>query len=65
MADIDDDLTFAIAYALARQRKTLRSIPTHSGVEHLLLAARAVIRHLKLCGWRLEKRSARAYPTHR
>ncbi len=52
----DDDLAFDIAYALSRQRKVLRRIPDHKDIEHLRLAAKAVIRHLRLCGWRLDKK---------
>lgn len=57
-AEPDDRLAFDTAYALSRHRKVLRKTPDHDGVEHLTPVARAVIRHIALCGWRLSKRPA-------
>jgi len=51
----NDDLVFAIAFALTRRRGELKRIPTHDGIRYLEPAARAVIEHLLRCGWQIER----------
>ncbi len=58
MSDYDDDRTlgFDIAYELSCHRKKLERIPSHDSIAHLRPIAEAVIRHIRRCGWRIDKR---------
>ncbi|TVQ35663.1 MAG: hypothetical protein EA356_07155 [Geminicoccaceae bacterium] len=51
-----DDPSFDVAFALSRQRKRLRRIPDHDGIEWLRPVARAVLAQLSLAGWEVRRR---------
>ena len=61
----NDDLAFTIAFALSRQKGTLRRVPKHDSIPHLTPVAKAIIRQMELSGWRVTKRPPReAHSTH-
>ena len=49
-----DPLVFSIAYALSRSPYHVR--PSRLGADgHYRLVAQAVVEHLRVCGWRVER----------
>lgn len=57
----DRDMAFSIAFALSRWKGTLRRVPKHDSIPHLMPVARAVMRQLRLTGWRFTKEPTREW----